>query len=300
MTTDELQLLREFRAGIPVPDDLTRRTVYAYATGAGSSGSQPFGRFRVPRWRSRRGGLVLAIAVLALAGTAVSVASHSLFGLSNHGTRVHAGPAVRGVLNGHVFVQAGVPYNAQRPDSWKRLARRQGIGIYTARTIKGNHLCYYVGRRYREKLYLDGYGCAPFAGELALPARFWTLSGQKAGRKENAWFRSHPFPSPTRPVLILSLGGGQGEYTYLQPVGLAADGVRSIQMLALLDCHPVVTVPVIDNAFIDANPLHVAESFLVARNANGKVIWHSAPLDPPNAYVRTPLDRKVPRECGFK
>jgi hypothetical protein len=242
---------------------------------------------------------VIALALLALAIAAVAIAGSSLFGFSNHGTRVHAGPSVRGVLNDHIFIQAGLPSNAQKPHSFKRLALRQGIGIYTARTIKGNHLCYYAGRSYRGKLSLNGYGCAPYSGELALPGRFWRLYGQKAGREENAWLRNHPFPSPARPVLIMSLGGGEGEYTYLQPVGLAADGVRSIQMLALLDCHPVVTVPVINNVFIYANAPNVAESFMVARNASGKVIWHSAPLDPPDAFVRTPLDRKLPRDCGF-
>jgi len=252
-------------------------------------------RLRVPP----RPALVIALAVLALAIAAVAIGSHSLFAVSNHCTRVHAGPSVRRVLDGHIFIKAGLPFNAQKPHSFRRLAFRQGIGIYTARTIKGNHLCYYVGSRYRGKLLLNGFGCTPAVGELALPGRFWAASGRKAQRDEHAWLRNHPFPSPARPVLVMSGGGGEGEYTYLQPVGLAANGVRSIQMLPLLDCHPALTVPVIDNVFIDANAPHVAESFMVARNASGKVIWHSAPLDPPGAFVRTPLDRKVPRDCGF-
>jgi hypothetical protein len=80
-------------------------------------------------------------------------------------------------------------------------------------------------------------------------------------------------------------------------VGLAADGVRSMQLLALSDCHPVVTVPVIDNVYINAHPPAVAEGWLVARNAGGKIVWHE-PLyvgDP----VRLPLDRSVPRNCGL-
>lgn len=252
------------------------------------------------RQRSWRPAVVVALVVLALVIAAVAIGGHSLFGLSNHGTRVHAGSSVRRVLSGQVFVRAGLPFDAQRPDSWTRLASRQGIGIYTARTIKGNHLCYYVSHgRYHGKLVLDGFGCAPYAGQQALPERLSKLYGRKGEREVNAWLRNHPFPSPARPVLSMSMGGGEGEYTYLQPVGLAADGVRSIQMLALLDCRPVVTVPVIDNVFIDANAPNIAESFMVARNAGGKIIWHSAPLDPPGSFVRTPLERKLPRDCGF-
>ena len=80
-------------------------------------------------------------------------------------------------------------------------------------------------------------------------------------------------------------------------MGVAANGVRSIQLLAMSDCHQVVTASVINSAYIDAHSPHVAEAFLVARDASGKVIWHSAPLNTADPRVvprvRTPLDRKV-------
>jgi hypothetical protein len=75
MTTDDLQLLREFRARVAVPDEMTRRAVYAYATSARSSRSPLSAPFRAPRWRSWRGVLVIAVAVAALAGAGVSIAA---------------------------------------------------------------------------------------------------------------------------------------------------------------------------------------------------------------------------------
>lgn len=59
MTTDDLHLLREFRAEIPAPREETRRRLYAYAT------SQPKLMFGGRRRRSRQ---------LVLIGTTVGVA----------------------------------------------------------------------------------------------------------------------------------------------------------------------------------------------------------------------------------
>ncbi len=75
MTNDGLQLLREFRSEIAVPDDETRRRIYAYATRSPSSRWQPSARLlRVPRWRSWRGALVIAVTLAALAGTGAAIA----------------------------------------------------------------------------------------------------------------------------------------------------------------------------------------------------------------------------------
>jgi hypothetical protein len=59
MTDDELQLLREFRAEIPAPDEETRRRVYAYAT------CEPRRALRGRRWRLPS--LAVAAAVVAAA-----------------------------------------------------------------------------------------------------------------------------------------------------------------------------------------------------------------------------------------
>jgi hypothetical protein len=64
---DDVQLLREFRAEIPAPDEETRRTIHAYATGKAQSRSQRSGRWRPV--------LVTAVAVAALAGAGVAVAA---------------------------------------------------------------------------------------------------------------------------------------------------------------------------------------------------------------------------------
>jgi hypothetical protein len=215
----------------------------------------------------------------------------------------------------------GLPFNTERPDSFRRLALRQGIGIYTARTKKGNHRCYYVGQHRSiegqppNKLYLNGYGCDPFAGQWSMPERIARLAtgGRKAQAKGSAWLRAHPFPSSARPVLDMSGVGSirtrhvkgypttplLGDWPSVSSItGLAADGVHSVQVLALYDCHPVVTVPVINNVYIDAHPPAVVDAFLVARDAKGKIIWHSSPFENPS-FTRIPTERKLPRNCGL-
>jgi hypothetical protein len=84
-------------------------------------------------------------------------------------------------------------------------------------------------------------------------------------------------------------------------VGVAVNRVRAVQVLALSDCHVVATVPVIDNVYIDAHPPAVADAFLVARDAGGKVVWHSAPLESPDQSMHIPSERKsAPRNCGLR
>jgi hypothetical protein len=70
-----------------------------------------------------------------------------------------------------------------------------------------------------------------------------------------------------------------------------------MQVLALSDCHVVATVPVINNVYIDAHVPRIADLFLVARDASGKVVWHSPPMAPDD--TRTPLERSAPRNCGL-
>jgi hypothetical protein len=72
MTTDDLQLLREFRAGIPAPGEETRRRIYTEATSGGNTRLGRFGR--------RSGGLrpvvvtLATLAVLACAGVGIAAA----------------------------------------------------------------------------------------------------------------------------------------------------------------------------------------------------------------------------------
>ena len=69
MTTDDLQLLREFRAGIPVPDEETRRRIYAQATRPRriwlrASGHSP-----------ARAALVVAVGLIAVAAMGFGVST---------------------------------------------------------------------------------------------------------------------------------------------------------------------------------------------------------------------------------
>jgi hypothetical protein len=256
-------------------------------------------RRRRPRWTRRR--LVAAVVVMvALAVATVAVADRSLFGVSNHGKRAHAGRVALDGLEGGVFHRLGIRFGstaAANPRSFVRLAFRDGIGVYAARSKKGNRRCYYT------RLHVVSAPGQPSVD----PAHRLQFNGG-CGRNFGG-LGIQPFPSAVRPVLDMSGSVAMQSRRRNHPkrllweqfvapvVGLAADGVRSMQLLALSDCHPVVTVPVIDNVYINAHPPAVAEGWLVARNAGGKIVWHE-PLyvgDP----VRLPLDRSVPRNCGL-
>ena len=69
MTYDDLQLLREFRAEIPAPDEETRRRIYAYAT------SEPPGRWQGATRRLSLPPLRLRFAVPAVAVICAAVAA---------------------------------------------------------------------------------------------------------------------------------------------------------------------------------------------------------------------------------
>jgi hypothetical protein len=64
--------------------------------------------------------------------------------------------------------------------------------------------------------------------------------------------------------------------------GVAADGVTSVQVLALADCHVVATAPVTDNAYIAPNLPIIPEAVIVARDATGNAVWHEAVTPAPN------------------
>jgi hypothetical protein len=271
------------------------------------------------RRRPSRPVLVLALAVLALAIAALAVAGHSLFDVSNHGRRAHPNASERAFLREQIFKKFGYPTpEATKPSTFRQLAFRQGIGIYSARKVRDNSLCFYMGvQQSPGKFGLErGPECSlgPNAGQFALAAGSNFGSGRKADGRVTGWLRAHPFPSPARPILDMSFVTGVKTYkppftcTGCKPAvwygfgllaGVAANGVRSVQVLALADCRPVVTLPVIDNVYIDARPPQVPAAFLVARNAGGKIIWHSWQLE--NPYTHVPLERRAaPQHCGFK
>lgn len=212
------------------------------------------------RGRFTRRRLVAAVVValaLAVPALAFSGVFSSLFGFSNHGTPVKH-KSLRTLHGLHV--------TGARPDTLVQLAYREGIGVYAAVRKSGlsritpsnrrfySHLCFYYGPSAAE----SSGGC-----------------GKPRGTSLSA-----DFPSPSDPVWDMS----SGFYYPIEAkvpaiktlVGVAADGVHSVQLLALSDCHPVVTVPVIDNVYIAAKPPVTAESYIVARDARGNVLWDTA------------------------
>lgn len=73
MTTDEIQLLKDFRSNVPAPDEDTTRRAYAYAT----SQSQVARRLRLPIPATNRARL---LGIAAVAGAAVLVGVFALPG----------------------------------------------------------------------------------------------------------------------------------------------------------------------------------------------------------------------------
>lgn len=289
----------------------------------------------IPRFQGQRPRpiVVIALALLAFAIAAAAVAGPSLFGLSNHGHRATANSSVKAYLEGQVFKKFGLgpDADAARPSTLRQLAFRQGIWVYSARRVKDNSLCFYMGLRWRKgaqapnvgphrskpgqrpgALQIERAGCGRDIAQFALPAGSNFGVGRKANDRASAWLRAHPFPSPARPILDLSMVSGvttrKAPCSSCSPTvwpdfgilaGVAANGVRSVQVLSLSDCRPVVTVPVINNVYIDAQPPQVATAFLVARDARGKIIWHSWQLE--NGFTHVPLKHgAAPRHCGFR
>jgi hypothetical protein len=82
MTSEDLQLLREFRAEIPAPDERTRRRIYAYATSRSASRWQPSTRFLgVPGFRLR---FAVPVAAVICAAVGAVVFTGALGGSGGH------------------------------------------------------------------------------------------------------------------------------------------------------------------------------------------------------------------------
>lgn len=201
---------------------------------------------RLPRRR-----IVLALVValaLAIPALAFSGALDSLFGFSNHGTAV--------TRDDRWIVDEVRSTTGEAPSSVVQLASRDGWTFFAARTP--NDACYFdeppAGSSSDGVPNLPGGDCKNVAGDS-------------------------DFPSPARPIFNMSHYEGpsqSGDMSIITLAGVAADGVASVQVLALADCHAVVTAPVIGNVYVaDDLPL-TPESQVVARDAHGKVVWHQA------------------------
>jgi hypothetical protein len=202
---------------------------------------------RAPRVPRRR--LVAAVAValaLAIPALAFSGALDSLFGFSNQGT-----PPTQDV---QWIVTDILRFTGEKPGSVVQLASRQGWTFYEARTTRD--VCYYVAPPPRSESdgipNLRGGDCKGAAGDA-------------------------DFPSPSRPIYNMShYLGVPPKMNVVTLVGVAADGVASVQVLARADCRAVVTAPVIDNVYLADNLPLVPEAQVVARDAGGHVVWHQA------------------------
>lgn len=225
----------------------------AIADAVRATQSEGTARFR------RQKPLLVAAAVAVLAALAVPALAFSgvlgyLFRLSNHGT-----PVARGGLS----QVSGFDLSGATRHSLVQLGARDGIGVYAAKTGSGD-LCYFVGPADRSKVASEG------------------LSG---GCRNSA--ASTAFPSAAQPVVdssLFALAPGAAGPSVQRLAGVAADGVASVQVLAL-DCHVVATAPVTANVYIaDGLPM-TPESQIVARDANGDAVWHEAVTPPqdPNA-----------------
>ena len=195
--------------------------------------------------------VVAVVAALAVPALAFSGVFGPLFHLSNSGTPVTQDGLSR---------VSGFDLSGATRNSLVQLAARGGVGMYAAET-RGGDLCYFVGPASRSRAASEG------------------LSG---GCRNSA--ASKAFPSVAQPVVdssLFALAPGAAGPSVQRLAGVAADGVTSVQVLAL-DCHVVATAPVIANVYIADNLPTTAEAQIVARDANGNAVWHEAVTPPQN------------------
>ena len=198
---------------------------------------------RLPRRRIVAAGVI--VVALAIPALAFSGALDSLFGFSNQGAPVER--AHRWLVD---EVRA---ITGEAPTSVVQLASRDGWTFYGARTA--SDVCYLSAAPPRSTS--DGIPNGPPGG----------------GTCKNAAGEPN-FPSPTRPVFNMS--HYLNNSTVVTLAGVAADGVATVQVLALSDCHVVATAPVSDNVYLADNLPIVPEAQIVARDADGNAVWHQA------------------------
>jgi hypothetical protein len=209
---------------------------------------------RLPR-RRLAAALMIATIALAIPALAFSGVLDSLVGFSNHGTPV----AEDNLSNATALALSGATSG-----SFVQLAARDGVGIYAARTASGN-LCYFTGPMNQSDLKTTGIG----------------------GGCMNA-AASAKFPSPSQPVVDLSTFEARppdaiAHASVHRLAGVAADGVKSIEVLALADCQIVATTAVIDNVYAADNLPATAAGVIVAHDASGNAVWHESVSQGANA-----------------
>jgi hypothetical protein len=229
-----------------------RETTYARITarrGAPRRGAQ------LPK---RRLTIVLvASCALAIPALAFSGALDSLFGFSTHGTLVR---------QDDLSSVTGLDLSGAKSGSLVQLAAREGVGIYAAKTATGD-LCYFIGPPSQRDLKRRGPGLGGGCLNAAASAKF---------------------PSPAEPVVDMSTFEAPPpdaiEHASVQRLaGVAADGVNSVQVLALADCHVVATAPVIENVYMTANLPLVPAAVIVALDGGGHAVWHESVTEGANA-----------------
>jgi len=98
------------------------------------------------------------------------------------------------------------------------------------------------------------------------------------------------FPSAADPVVDMSLyalAPGASGPSIERLAGVAADGVASIQLLALSDCRVVAATPVTGNVYVTDDLPTVPEAQIVARDASGNAVWHEAVTPQSDAHATT-------------
>lgn len=252
MTTESLDPIELFARLDPLSaehmNDLARgserETIFAEIVGR--RGRQTVRHRFLPR--RRLAAAVVAAVALAIPALAFSGALDSLFGFSNQGTPVTGDD---GWIVENVRTLTG-----ETPSSVVRLASRDGWTFYEART--SGDVCYYDDPPPQSESdgipNLRGGDCKNVAGDS-------------------------DFPSPTRPIFNAShYLGAPPDMSVITLAGVAADGVASVQLLALADCHVVVSAAVVDNVYVADDLPATPEAEIVARDADGNVVWHQ-PVD---------------------
>jgi hypothetical protein len=234
-------IISELERMLPLPD--RRRADWADVLGraglAGSGRSFP---------RRRAAVAVIAAVALAIPALALSGVLGSLFGFTNQGAPVSPDDLSR--------VSAVLSLTGATPGSVVQLASRDGWAFYGARTPNGD-VCYFDAPAGQSES--DGIPNAGAAG------------GCKAAAGEA------DFPSPARPVFNMShYFGVPPDMSIVTLAGVAADGVASVEVLALGDCHVVATAPVTDNVYLADDLPPVPEAEVVALGADGTPVWHQA------------------------
>lgn len=236
-----------------VPDDRDWHDVLRRADAAPFRRDAESRRIRL----SRRGIALAGIAAAALAVPTLGVSGvfGSLFGFANHGTQIS---------QGDLSSVAGFDASGATAPSLVQLASRDGVGVYAAKTAAGN-LCYFIGPADQSKLKGQGLG----------------------GGCVNA-DASANFPSPAQPIVDMSTLEAQPpdaiEHAGVARLaGVAADGVTSVQVLALADCSVVATAPVTNNVYVADNLPSTPAAVIVARDANGNAVWKESVTQGANA-----------------